>query len=71
MDNEGIRNKAEELKGRVKESFGDLTDDERLKQEGVTDEAHAEAKQNVDDATEDLRDASETEARIGARKDDQ
>jgi len=68
MDNEGIRNKAEELKGRVKESFGDLTDDERLKQEGAIDEAHAEAKQNVDDATEDLRDASETEARIGARK---
>jgi uncharacterized protein YjbJ (UPF0337 family) len=71
MDNEGIRNTAEELKGRVKEALGDLTDDESLKREGATDEAHAKAKQNVDDATEDLREASETEARIGARKDDQ
>jgi uncharacterized protein YjbJ (UPF0337 family) len=71
MDNDGIRNTAEELKGRAKEAFGDLTDDERLKQEGATEEAHAKAKQDVDDAAEDLQEASETAARIGARKDDQ
>ena len=69
MENEGIQNAAEEFKGRAKEALGDLTDDDRLKAEGETDEAHAKAKQDVDDATEELRDAAETEARIGARDD--
>lgn len=70
MDNEGIENTAEELKGKAKETLGDLTDNERLESEGAAEEAHAKAKQDVEDAAEDLRDASETEARIGALDDD-
>jgi uncharacterized protein YjbJ (UPF0337 family) len=70
MDNEGIKNTAEELKGKAKETLGDLTDNERLESEGAAEEAHAKAKQDVEDAAEDLRDASETEARIGALDDD-
>jgi uncharacterized protein YjbJ (UPF0337 family) len=66
MNSEGIRNTAEELKGKAKETLGDLTDDERLEAEGAAEEAHAKAKQDVDDAAEDLQEASETEARIGA-----
>ena len=70
MNNEGIRNTAEELKGKAKETLGDLTDDERLESEGAAEEAHAKAKQDVDDAAENLREASETEARIGQLRDE-
>lgn len=53
MDNEGIENTAEELKGKAKETLGDLTDNE-LESEGAAEEAHAKAKQDVEDAAEDL-----------------
>lgn len=69
MNNEGIRNTAEELKGKAKETLGDLTDNESLEAEGAVEEAHAKAKQDVDDAAEDLREASEAEARIGTLDD--
>ena len=48
--NEGIENTAEELKGKAKETLGDLTDNERLEGEGAAEEAHAKAKQDVEDA---------------------
>jgi uncharacterized protein YjbJ (UPF0337 family) len=69
MNTEGFENTAEELKGKAKETLGDLTDNERLEAEGATEEAHAKAKQDVEDAADDLRDASETEATIDALDD--
>ena len=70
MSNEGIENTAEEIKGKANETLGDLTDNERLEGDGAAEEARAKAKQDVEDAAEDLRDASETEARVGALDDD-
>lgn len=39
----------EDLKGRVKEAAGDLTDDEKLKREGKLDQASATVKEKVGD----------------------
>ena len=55
-----VRNKAQELKGKGKEKFGDATDDERLQGEGQADQAAANTKQageHVKDAGRDVRDA--------------
>ena len=43
------KNKAEELKGTVKERIGDATDNERLQAEGKTDQVKADAKKIGDD----------------------
>lgn len=40
-----IDNKAEDVAGKVKEGVGRATDDERLEQEGKTDQASASIKQ--------------------------
>ena len=45
-----IEGKADELKGRVKEAAGDLTDDEGLEAEGKTDKAGGKIKQGLADA---------------------
>ncbi|WP_312899795.1 CsbD family protein [Corynebacterium variabile] len=45
-------NSAEDAKGRVKEAAGDLTDNDRLKGEGKTDQAKASVK----DAAEKAKD---------------
>jgi uncharacterized protein YjbJ (UPF0337 family) len=39
--------KTDEMKGRVKEAAGDLTDDERLKREGKMDRAGATVKEKT------------------------
>jgi uncharacterized protein YjbJ (UPF0337 family) len=57
--NDGMREKAEELKGRAKEAVGDLTDDDRMKAEGEVHQDHAQAKENFNEAADDL---TETEA---------
>ncbi len=47
------KNTAEDLKGKVKEKTGQLTDDERLEAEGRADQSKADLKQageNVKDA---------------------
>ncbi len=49
-----IKNKAEELGGKVKEAVGDLTDNNKLKAEGMADQAKGKAKQ----AGEELKDAA-------------
>jgi uncharacterized protein YjbJ (UPF0337 family) len=38
----------DQVKGRVKEAAGDLTDNDRLKREGKTDRAAGKAKEVVD-----------------------
>jgi uncharacterized protein YjbJ (UPF0337 family) len=40
--------KTDEIKGRVKEAAGAITDDDRLRQEGKTDQAVGKAKEAVE-----------------------
>lgn len=44
--------KKDDLKGRVKEAAGDLTDDDRLKREGKTDRAAGAVKEKLEQAKE-------------------
>jgi uncharacterized protein YjbJ (UPF0337 family) len=39
MNRDEIHGKKDQLKGKIKQAAGDLTDDERLHDEGVADEA--------------------------------
>jgi uncharacterized protein YjbJ (UPF0337 family) len=50
VEGDPMEGKADELKGRVKEAAGDLTDDERLQREGKTDQASGKLKQAFEDA---------------------
>jgi uncharacterized protein YjbJ (UPF0337 family) len=53
--------KADEVKGRVKEAAGALTDDERLRREGQMDQAGGklkQAKDKLEDAVDDAADAA-------------
>jgi len=55
-----IQNKAEELKGTVKEKIGDATDNERLQAEGAAEQTEARARQageHVKDAAHDAGEA--------------
>ena len=45
------------LKGRVKEAAGDITDNDRLKREGKTDKAAGKVKDVVDDAKDKIEGA--------------
>jgi uncharacterized protein YjbJ (UPF0337 family) len=47
----------DEVKGRMKESAGDLTDNKDLKREGKIDQATGQAKDAVDDAGDKVKDA--------------
>jgi uncharacterized protein YjbJ (UPF0337 family) len=49
--------KTDEMKGRVKEAAGALTDDEKLKREGKLDQAAGKTKQAVEKAIDKARDA--------------
>jgi uncharacterized protein YjbJ (UPF0337 family) len=48
--------KSDDVKGRVKEAVGDLTDNEDLKREGQADRASGKAKEVVDDLGEKAKD---------------
>ena len=48
---------AEEIKGRVKESVGIMTDDERLKHEGKVDQASGKIKKTAEKVVNKVRDA--------------
>lgn len=50
----------DDLKGRVKQAAGDLTDDRDLKNEGKRDQAAGKAKELVDDAKDKINDAVDT-----------
>jgi uncharacterized protein YjbJ (UPF0337 family) len=63
MNRDELDGKAESIKGKMKQAAGDLTDDERLHDEGVADEAAGETKEalgrgrrKVGEAIEDLGD---------------
>ena len=49
--------KAEEVKGRVKESVGVITNDERLKEQGKVDQASGKIKQTAEKVINKVRDA--------------
>jgi uncharacterized protein YjbJ (UPF0337 family) len=61
MNRDELNGKAEQLKGKVKQAAGDLTDNERLHDEGVADEAAGEVQEGfgrgrrkVGEAIEDI-----------------
>jgi uncharacterized protein YjbJ (UPF0337 family) len=47
---------ADEAKGRMKEAAGDLTDNDRLKNEGKVDQAEGKVKDKVDEAADKVKD---------------
>jgi uncharacterized protein YjbJ (UPF0337 family) len=51
-----MEGKADEVKGRVKQAAGDLTDNADLKREGKKDEAGGKVKQKVEDAKDWVED---------------
>ena len=63
MNRDELDGKKDQLKGKIKQATGDLTDDERLHDEGVADEAAGDvqegfgrARRKVGDAINDLGD---------------
>jgi len=66
MDNGDLGNTADELAGKAKETFGDVTGNESLEAEGAAQEDNADAKQDLNDAADDVK---ETEAREQALDD--
>lgn len=48
---------SDEMKGRVKEAVGDLTDDKDLQREGKVDKASGKAKDTIDKAGDKAKDA--------------
>ena len=63
MNRDELEGKAEKVKGKVKQGVGDATDNERLHDEGVADEAAGEvqdtagrARRKVGEAINDLGD---------------
>lgn len=49
--------KSDEVKGRVKEAAGVLTDDDKLKREGKADQAAGKVKQTVQKVVDKVKDA--------------
>jgi uncharacterized protein YjbJ (UPF0337 family) len=61
MNHDELDGKAKQVKGKIKQGVGDLTDDERLRDEGEIDEAEGKgqetfgtAKRKVGEAIEDF-----------------
>ena len=46
----------DDLKGRAEEAVGDLTDDDKLKREGKTDQAVGKVKEKIDEAADKIKD---------------
>ena len=59
MNKDELDGKADALKGRVKQGVGDLTDNDRLRDEGVADEAAGKIKEGVGKARRKVGDAIE------------
>lgn len=67
-----IKHGAEDLKGKVKEGFGDLTNNESLEAEGKADQVKADAKKaasDVGDAAKDFGDKAAAKVEDLRRKD--
>lgn len=59
MNQDELKGKADQLKGKVKQGVGDLTDNERLHDEGVADEAGGEVKEGFGRARRKVGEAIE------------
>ena len=55
--------KAEEIKGRVKEAAGAMTDDDRLRREGKVDQAAGKVKQAAEKVIDKAKEAAENVTR--------
>ena len=63
MNKDELNGRTDQIKGKVKQATGDLTDDERLHDEGVADEASGKVQEGfgrgrrkVGEALEDIAD---------------
>ena len=63
MNRDELEGRAERVKGKVKQAAGDLTDNDRLRDEGVVDEAagslqegFGRARRKVEEVAEDVKD---------------
>jgi uncharacterized protein YjbJ (UPF0337 family) len=63
MNKDELDGKVDQIKGRVKQGVGDITDNDRLRDEGIADEASGDvqegfgkARRKVGDAIEDVGD---------------
>jgi uncharacterized protein YjbJ (UPF0337 family) len=59
MNRDELEGKAKEIKGKVKQSVADLTDDELLHDEGVADEAEGEVQKGYGKARRKVGEAIE------------
>jgi uncharacterized protein YjbJ (UPF0337 family) len=48
---------ADEMKGRLKEAAGDVTDNDDLKREGKIDKGEGKVKEGIDKVTDKIKDA--------------
>lgn len=55
MNDGDLGNTADELAGKAKQAFGDVTGNERLEAEGAAEEENADAKQHLENAAEDVK----------------
>jgi uncharacterized protein YjbJ (UPF0337 family) len=58
-NNDEMKGKFEQVKGRAKQAAGDLTDNDRLRDEGVADEAVGNAREGVGKARRKVGEAIE------------
>jgi uncharacterized protein YjbJ (UPF0337 family) len=58
-DRDRVEGSLEEAKGRAKQAWGDMTDDERAKAEGMVDEAKGKAEQFLGDVKNKMADVKD------------
>ena len=56
MNKDQVAGRAEDLKGKIKEGVGNVTDSERLKREGQLDQASGKSQAGLGDAKETVKD---------------
>jgi uncharacterized protein YjbJ (UPF0337 family) len=65
MEDKRTEGKADELKGRAKEAWGDLTDDEKTQREGKADQVKGKAKEAAGNVKKAAKDAKEGVKKAG------
>ena len=58
-NNDEVEGRTDQVKGRVKQAWGDITDNERLHDEGVADEASGDVQEGVGRARRKVGEAIE------------
>lgn len=67
----GLEDKADQLKGNAKEALGDVTDNEKLENEGKADQLIGGAKEKLSDAVDGIKDkANEVAAKVEDKRDE-